>query len=125
MLVPMAEVLPLLLLDSQPDTGLLTLPVAEGPPWTSWSPSPTAALVKEDRIMTKTLSGVLAEHVRAVNAFDENAIVATFAEDALVNDAHREFWGAASIRAWVAKEMVGDNDKIVSLIVIRNTPADY
>jgi hypothetical protein len=82
-------------------------------------------LVKEDRIMTKTLSGVLAEHVRAVNAFDENVIVATFAEDALVNDAHREFWGAASIRAWVAKEMVGDNDKIVSLIVIRNTPADY
>jgi hypothetical protein len=55
-----------------------------------------------------SLSPVLAEHVRAVNAFDENAIVATFAEDALVNDARREFWGAAAIRRWVAREMVGD-----------------
>ena len=27
---------------------------------------------------------------------------------ALVNDAHREFWGADAIRRWVAKEMVGD-----------------
>ena len=55
-----------------------------------------------------SLSPVLAEHVRAVNAFDVDAIVATFAEDALVNDARREFWGAAAIRRWVAKEMVGD-----------------
>jgi hypothetical protein len=34
--------------------------------------------------------------------------MATFADDALVNDAHREFWGTESIRRWVAKEMVGD-----------------
>jgi hypothetical protein len=116
---------------------------------------------------TTELSGILADHVAAVNAFDEDAIVATFADDALVNDAHREFWGAGAIRRWVAKEMVGDrvtidvtevvdhhgdtivrgrydgtydktslppgdliltnyftvrNGKIVSLIVIRNTP---
>lgn len=51
---------------------------------------------------------VLAEHVRAVNAFDEDAIVATFAEDAFVNDVRREFRGAAAIRRWVAKEIVGD-----------------
>ena len=44
--------------------------------------------------MTQTvaLAPVLAEHIAAVNAFDEDAIVATFADDALVNDAHREFW---------------------------------
>jgi len=58
--------------------------------------------------MTATLPPVLAEHLRAVNAFDEDAILATFAEDALVNDARREFRGAAAIRRWVAKEMVGD-----------------
>jgi ketosteroid isomerase-like protein len=58
---------------------------------------------------TETLHGVLADHVTAVNAFDEDAIVATFADDALVNDAHREFWGADAIRRWVAKEMVGDH----------------
>jgi hypothetical protein len=55
-----------------------------------------------------TPTGILAEHVTAVNAFDEDAIVATFADDALVNDAHREFWGTEAIRRWVAKEMVGD-----------------
>ena len=54
------------------------------------------------------LSGVLAEHVAAVNAFDLDAIMATFAPDALVNDARREFRGAEAIRRWAAKEMVGD-----------------
>jgi hypothetical protein len=57
---------------------------------------------------TTTLAPVLAKHIAAVNAFDEDAIVATFADDALVNDAHREFWGIDAIRRWVAREMVGD-----------------
>ena len=44
--------------------------------------------------MTQTvaLAPVLAEHIAGVNAFDEDAVMATFADDALVNDAHREFW---------------------------------
>jgi hypothetical protein len=54
------------------------------------------------------LSGVIAEHIEAVNAFDTDAIVATFAEDAFVNDNHREIAGVDSIRRWVEKEMVGD-----------------
>jgi hypothetical protein len=119
---------------------------------------------------TPTLTGVVARHIAAVNAFDGDAIVATFDNNALVNDAHREFWGTDAIRRWVAKEMVGDkvtvevtevldrygeiivrgrydgefdktslppgdliltnyftvrDDKIVTMIVIRNTPADY
>ena len=57
---------------------------------------------------TPTLDPVVAEHIAAVNAFDEDGIVATFADNALVNDAHREFWGVEAIRRWVAKEMVGD-----------------
>ena len=57
---------------------------------------------------TAALAPVLAEHIAAVNAFDEDAIVATFAADALVNDAHREFWGTEAIRRWVAREMTGD-----------------
>jgi hypothetical protein len=58
------------------------------------------------------LSGVVADHFAAVNTFDEEGIVTTFAADALVNDAHREFWGIDSIRAWVAKELVGDHVSI-------------
>ena len=51
----------------------------------------------------------MAGHIDAVNAHDEDAIVATFAADALVNDAHREFWGTEPIRRWVAREMTGDH----------------
>jgi hypothetical protein len=56
-----------------------------------------------------TLTGVLAEHVRAVNAFDADAVLATFAEDAYVNDASREIRGLNAIRAFVDKEIVGDH----------------
>jgi hypothetical protein len=58
------------------------------------------------------LTGVVAEHIAAVNALDTDAIVATFAEDAYVNDARREFAGIEAIRRWVAKEMVGDKVSI-------------
>ena len=118
---------------------------------------------------TTGLEAVVAGHIAAVNAGDEDAIMATFADDALVNDAHREFWGAEAVRRWVAREMTGDHvtvdvteiiehhgdtivrgrydgtfdkanlpdeliltnyftvrdGKIVSLIVVRNTPAGY
>jgi hypothetical protein len=60
-------------------------------------------------MQTTELSGVIAEHVAAVNAFDIDAVVATFAPDAYVNDARREINGIEAIRAWVAKEMVGDH----------------
>ena len=57
---------------------------------------------------TTRLRGIVAEYVAAVNAFDEDAMVATFADDALVNDTHREFWGVDAIRRWAAKEIIGD-----------------
>jgi hypothetical protein len=58
---------------------------------------------------TTPLTGVIADHVAAVNAFDTDAIVATFAEDAYINDAKREIRGVDAIRRFVAKEIVGDN----------------
>ena len=58
--------------------------------------------------MTKELSGIVAEHIRAVNAFDTDAIVATFAANAYVNDNRREIAGIGAIRRWVEKEIVGD-----------------
>ena len=58
-------------------------------------------------ISTAKLGGVVAEYVAAVNAFDEDAVVATFADDALVNDVRREFSGKDAIRRWVREEIVG------------------
>ena len=57
---------------------------------------------------TVTLPPVVAEHIAAVNAFDTDAIVATFAPDAYVNDNRREIWGTDAIRRFMAKEFVGD-----------------
>jgi hypothetical protein len=59
--------------------------------------------------MSQALSGIVAAHIRAVNAFDIEAIVATFAKDAYVNDNRREIVGIEAIRRWVEKEMVGDH----------------
>lgn len=58
---------------------------------------------------TTELPAVVSQHIDAVNAFDLDRMMGTFADDALVNDAHREFWGADAIRRWAAKEMVGDH----------------
>jgi len=58
---------------------------------------------------TTTLEGIVAEHVAAVNARDTDTIMATFADDAYVNDARREFWGKDAIRRFIEKEIVGDN----------------
>ena len=117
--------------------------------------------------MTTALPPVVADYLAAVNAFNVDGMVATFAPDAYVNDARREISGIDAIRRWAEKEMVGDHvtmeplevvdhygetivrsrydgtydkttlpeelvmsnyfsvrdGKIVSLIVIRNTPA--
>ncbi len=59
--------------------------------------------------MSTELPAVVAEHIAAVNALDTERIVATFAPDAYVNDNRREIWGTGAIRAFVAREFVGDN----------------
>ena len=51
---------------------------------------------------------VVAEHIAAVNAFDTDAIVATFADDAYINDNRREISGIDAIRRFIAREIVGD-----------------
>jgi hypothetical protein len=52
---------------------------------------------------------VIGEHLRAVNALDLDGIVATFGADAFVNDNSREIRGIDAIRAFMAKEFVGDS----------------
>jgi len=59
--------------------------------------------------MNQALTCIVAEHIRAINAFDIEAIVATFATDAYVNDNRREIVGIKAIRRWVEREMVGDH----------------
>ncbi|MFF2148821.1 MULTISPECIES: nuclear transport factor 2 family protein [unclassified Kitasatospora] len=55
------------------------------------------------------LPPIVAEHIAAVNAFDTDRIVGTFAPGAYVNDNRREIWGADAIRTFMDKEFVGDH----------------
>ena len=68
--------------------------------------------------MSASLPRAVADYLAAVNAFDVDAVVATFAEDAYVNDARREINGIDAIRRWVEKEMVGDHVTMEPLEVI-------
>jgi hypothetical protein len=60
------------------------------------------------KILTE-LPPIVAEHIAAVNAFDTDRIVNTFAADAYVNDNHREIWGVDAIWQFMNKEFVGDH----------------
>ena len=55
------------------------------------------------------LPPVVAEHIDAVNAFDTERIMDTFAPDAYVNDNRREIWGTDAIWKFVNKEFTGDH----------------
>jgi hypothetical protein len=77
-------------------------------------------MLRRMSISTAKLGSVVAEYVAAVNAFDEDAIVATLADDALVNDVRREFWGKDAIRRWVREEIVGDRVTVEPIDVIEH-----
>jgi hypothetical protein len=70
--------------------------------------------------MNQELPEIIAEHIRAVNALDIEAIVATFATDAYVNDNRREIVGVDAIRRWVEKEIVGDHLSIETREVLHH-----
>jgi hypothetical protein len=55
---------------------------------------------------TSTLPKPVSAYIAATNAFDIEAIMATFAVDALVNDHRDEFAGHAAIRDWAQHEIV-------------------
>src|SRR5258708_9464085 len=57
--------------------------------------------------MSITLPAPVQGYIAASNAFDGDALIAWFADDALVND-RREFWGRNAIRAWLDREIIGD-----------------
>jgi hypothetical protein len=54
------------------------------------------------------LPAPVAAYIAATNAFDIDAMMATFAENALVNDHREEFLTLDAIRNWASREIVGD-----------------
>jgi ketosteroid isomerase-like protein len=56
----------------------------------------------------KMLPQAVEGFIDAMNRFDLDGLLATFASDAIVNDHRCEFRGRDAIREWLAKEIVGD-----------------
>jgi hypothetical protein len=54
------------------------------------------------------LPPLVAAYVDATNSFDPERLMATFAEDALVNDQLRDYWGKSSIREWAKRDIIGE-----------------
>ena len=50
----------------------------------------------------------VAAYVAATNAFDLDRLLAAFADDALVNDQLRDYWGKAAIREWAERDIIGE-----------------
>jgi hypothetical protein len=54
------------------------------------------------------LPPLAATYVEATNSFDLERLLATFAEDALVNDQLRDYWGKSDIREWAKRDIIGE-----------------
>jgi hypothetical protein len=55
-----------------------------------------------------TLPPLVATFVEATNSADLERLVTTFADDALVNDQLRDYWGRLAIREWAARDIIGE-----------------
>jgi hypothetical protein len=81
-----------------------------------------------------SLPPLVAAFVEATNSFDLEQLLATFTDDALVNDQLRDYWGKAAIRDWAERDIIGDKltiavTKIVShygnFIVTANVDGNF
>jgi hypothetical protein len=57
--------------------------------------------------MSTKLPQPVTAYIRATNDQDSAAFLASFSDDALVNDIQREFWGRAAIGKWAEREIFG------------------
>jgi hypothetical protein len=60
------------------------------------------------QVPLRALPPLVAAYVQATNNFDLEGILAPFADDALVNDQLRDYWGKQAIREWAARDIIGE-----------------
>ena len=80
------------------------------------------------------LPPLIAAYVAATNGFDLERLLAAFADNALVNDQLRDYWGKAAIREWAERDIIGEKltmavTKVVehygNFIVTANVDGDF
>ena len=67
-----------------------------------------------------TLPPLVAAFVEAANSFDLERLMVTFADDALVNDQLRDYWGKAAIRLWAERDIIGEGLTIAVTTVVKH-----
>jgi len=58
--------------------------------------------------VTADLPPPVAAYIRATNRCDLDALLATFVDDALVNDELTDYWGKEAIAGWAASDIIGE-----------------
>jgi hypothetical protein len=76
------------------------------------SPHPPIALA--------ALPPLVAAYVEATNSCDLERLLATFSEDALVNDQLRDYWGKPAIREWAERDIIGERLTMAITTVIEH-----
>ena len=66
------------------------------------------------------LPPLVAAFVEATNSFDLEGLMVTFADDALVNDQLRDYWGKAAIRGWAERDIIGERLTIAVTEVVKH-----
>src|SRR5882762_11538528 len=67
-----------------------------------------------------SLPSLVAAFVEAINSFDLERLMLTFADDALVNDQLRDYWGKAAIRDWAERDIIGERLTIAVTKVVKH-----
>ena len=83
--------------------------------WFTISDGKISALTIEAAQLPNLLAPV-ASYVLAANTFDLEALLAPFADDAVVNDQLREYRGKEAIKGWAARDIIGDH---VTMYVVK------
>jgi ketosteroid isomerase-like protein len=66
------------------------------------------------------LPPLISEFVEAANSFDLDRLMVAFADDALVNDQLRDYWGKVAIRRWAERDIIGEKLTIAVTKVVKH-----
>jgi hypothetical protein len=62
----------------------------------------------------------IAAYFEATNNFDLDRLLGVFADDALVNDQLRDYWGKSAIREWARRDIIGEEMTMEVTLVVEH-----
>ncbi|MDB5582402.1 MAG: hypothetical protein JWR80_7578 [Bradyrhizobium sp.] len=75
--------------------------------------------------MSVSLPKPISDIIKASSDYDMDAFLDAWADDALLSDSHRKYWGKEAIRRWCSIEWVGDYVTVVEVRDVFEHHGDY